>query len=42
MNNMKGIDGGFIAAPETIVDRLEQAGFRISDVLKTRMRAKIN
>lgn len=39
---MKGIDGGFIAAPDTIVERLERAGFRISDVLKARMRSKVN
>ncbi len=39
---MNGIDGGFIAAPETIVERLERAGFRISDVLKARMSSKID
>ena len=39
---MKGIDDGFIAAPDTIVERLELAGFRISDVLKARMRFKIH
>lgn len=39
---MKGIDGGFIVAPDTIVERLERAGFRISDVLKARMRSKIH
>jgi len=39
---MQGLDGGFIAAPDTIVVRLEAAGFRISDVLKARMRSKIH
>ena len=39
---MQGLDGGFIAAPDTIVVRLEAAGFRISDVLKARMRCQIH
>jgi len=39
---MQGLDGGFIAAPDTIVVRLEAAGFRISDVLKARMRSQIH
>lgn len=39
---MKGIDGGLIAEPDTIVERLERAGFRISGVLKARMRSKIH
>lgn len=39
---MKGIDSGFIAAPDTIVERIELAGFRISDVLRSKMRSRIN
>jgi len=39
---MKGIECGLITAPETIVERLERAGFRISDNLKERMRSKIH
>jgi predicted nucleic acid-binding protein len=32
---MKGIEDGLIEAPNTIVDRLERAGFRLSESLKT-------
>lgn len=39
---MTGIESGFIAEPDTIVERLERAGFRISDNLKERMRSKIH
>lgn len=34
---LQGIEGGLIANPETIVERLERAGFRISLVLKGRL-----
>jgi predicted nucleic acid-binding protein len=39
---MKGIEGGLIAAPDTIVERLEEAGFRISDALRGKMLSEIN
>lgn len=38
---MDGIAGGFISNPDTVVERLEKAGFRISTVLKARMRLRI-
>src|SRR5258708_963821 len=38
---MKGIEAGLIHAPNTIVERLERTGFRISDTLKTTMRTRI-
>lgn len=37
-----GIDAGLVAAPDTIVDRLEHAGFHFSDVLKARILAKVH
>lgn len=39
---MKGIEGGLIGAPDTIVERLEEAGFRISDALRAKMLSEIN
>lgn len=39
---LMGIDIGVIAEPDTIVQRLEQADFRISDILKAEMRARIH
>ena len=39
---MTGIDCGFIDAPDTIVDRLEQVGFRISASLKAKMSSKVH
>lgn len=39
---MKGFDLGLIDSPNTIVERLERVGFRISEILKGRMRARIN
>lgn len=38
----KGLEDGLIVEPETIVQRLETAGFRISDALKADLRAKIH
>lgn len=39
---MKSLDDGLIRTPESIVSRLESAGFRISDFLKEQMRSKIH
>lgn len=39
---MKGLEDGLIRTPESIVERLESAGFRISDFLKEQMRSKIS
>jgi Predicted nucleic acid-binding protein, contains PIN domain len=39
---MKAIDAGLIEAPNTIAERLERAGFRISDALKETMLSKIH
>lgn len=38
----KGIEGGLIIDPGTIVERLEDAGFWISDVLKEKLRGSIH
>ena len=38
----RGLEDGLIVEPETIVQRLETAGFRISDALKADLRAKIH
>ena len=38
----KGLEDGLIAEPGTIVQRLETAGFRISDALKADLGAKIH
>ena len=38
----KGLEDGLIVEPETIVQRLETAGFRISDALKADLLAKIH
>lgn len=38
---MKGFEAGLVDAPDTIVERLERVGFRISETLKEKMRAKI-
>ncbi|MEJ7848555.1 MAG: DUF3368 domain-containing protein [Pyrinomonadaceae bacterium] len=38
----KGIEGGLIDSPNTIVERLEQAGFHISETLKAKLRAEIH
>lgn len=35
------LDDGLIAEPSTIIDRLENAGFRISDNMKLDLRARI-
>ncbi len=39
---MKGFDLGLIDSPNTIVERLERVGFRISETLKTKMQTKIH
>lgn len=39
---MKGFDIGLIDSPNTIVERLERVGFRISETLKAKMRARIH
>jgi uncharacterized protein len=39
---MEGIEGGLIKAPHTIVDRLELAGFHLSDNLKGLLSEKAN
>jgi predicted nucleic acid-binding protein len=36
------LEDGLIADPATIVDRLEKAGFRISDAMKSDLRARIH
>jgi len=35
---MEGIEKGLVDSPETVVQRLEQAGFRFSETLKSKMR----
>ncbi len=39
---MQGIEEGLLNNVDSIVERLEQAGFRISDILKQEMRAKVH
>ncbi len=39
---MKGLEAGFIDEPETIVERLEKVGFRISEGLKDGMKDRIH
>ena len=39
---MKGLEAGFIDDPDTIVERLEQVGFRISESLKDGMKGRIH
>ena len=38
---MAAIERGLVDSPETIVERLEQVGFRFSEVLKSKMRGEI-
>ena len=39
---MKGLEAGFIDDPDTIVERLEQVGFRISESLIDGMKGRIH
>jgi predicted nucleic acid-binding protein len=39
---MKGLEAGFIDEADTIVERLEQVGFRISESLKDGMKGRIH
>jgi predicted nucleic acid-binding protein len=39
---MMGFESGLIEAPDTIVERLEKVGFRISEALKASMRTKFH
>src|SRR5687768_16872697 len=39
---LRGMEAGFIDEPDTIVERLEQVGFRISESLKDGMKGKIH
>lgn len=39
---MKGIEDGFVSSPNTVVERLEQAGFRFSESLKSTIRSKFD
>jgi predicted nucleic acid-binding protein len=39
---MKGLEAGFIDDPDTIVERLESVGFRISESLKDGMKGRIH
>ena len=39
---MKALDAGFIDEPDTIVERLEKVGFRISESLRDGIRDKIH
>jgi predicted nucleic acid-binding protein len=39
---MKGLEAGFIENPDTIVERVEQVGFRISKSLKDGMKDRIH
>lgn len=39
---MKGLEAGFIDEPDTIVERLELVGFRISESLRDGMRDRIH
>ncbi len=39
---MQGIEEGLLNNVDSIVERLEQVGFRISDILKHEMRAKVH
>lgn len=39
---MKALESGMITDPATLVERLEQAGFRLSDILITELREQIH